>query len=194
MVVCFYTDGLVERRTEPLVRRLNLLEQVVAAAPPEQVCTTVMNRLIGRERPPDDVALLVVRRQEGHLAPLDVSRPAVASSLGEIRAAVRRWLAQVDASPADVTDLLLAVGEATSNVVEHAYGPQGGTVTVRIELQPPEVVVTVRDTGRWRAPRGTNRGRGSHIMAAVGEVSVTRRTGGTEVVIRRRVGAPDGQP
>jgi hypothetical protein len=31
-------------------------------------------------------------------------------------------------------------------------------------------------------------------MAAVGEVSVTRRTGGTEVVIRRRVGAPDGQP
>ena len=192
-VVCFYTDGLVERREEPLARRLALLEEVVVAGAPEEVCTTVMNRLIGRQRSSDDVALLVVRRQEGHLAPLEVSRPAVASSLGEIRAAVRRWLAQVDASPADVTDLLLAVGEAPSNVVEHAYGPQGGTVTVRLELQPPEVVVTVRDTGRWRAPRGTNRGRGSHIMAAVGQVTVSRRSDGTEIVIRRRVGVPEDQ-
>jgi anti-sigma regulatory factor (Ser/Thr protein kinase) len=91
-----------------------------------------------------------------------------------------------------VTDLLLAVGESTSNVVEHAYGPGGGTLTVRLELQPPEVVVTVKDSGRWRPPRGTNRGRGSHIMAAVGDVIVDRGPDGTEVVIRRRLGTAGG--
>lgn len=192
-VVCFYTDGLVERRDEPLGARLDQLAATVSAAPPEDVCISITGRLVGLDPSPDDMALLVLRREPRYLAPLELSRPAVASTLGEIRAAVRRWLAEIDASPADVTDLLLAVGESTSNVVEHAYGPGGGTVTVRLELQPPDVVVTVKDTGRWRPPRGTNRGRGSHIMAAVGDVAVERGPEGTEVVIRRRLGTVAGR-
>ena len=55
--------------------------------------------------------------------------PAVASSLRDIRAAAKRWLTTIDARPEDVMDVLLAVGEATSNVVEHAYGPEGGSCT-----------------------------------------------------------------
>jgi anti-sigma regulatory factor (Ser/Thr protein kinase) len=191
-VVCFYSDGLVERRDESLGARLDQLAATVSAQPPEQVCISITGRLVGLDPSPDDVALLVLRREASHLAPLELSRPAVAPSLGEIRAAVRRWLAKIDASPADVTDLLLAVGESTSNVVEHAYGPGGGTLTVRLELQPPDVVVTVKDSGRWRPPRGTNRGRGSHIMAAVGDVIVDRGPDGTEVVIRRRLGTAGG--
>ena len=62
-VVCFYTDGLVERR-----RAASATAEPAGGGrrrrPPEEVCTTVMNRLIGRQRPSDDVALLVVRRQE----------------------------------------------------------------------------------------------------------------------------------
>jgi anti-sigma regulatory factor (Ser/Thr protein kinase) len=112
----------------------------------------------------------------------------VASSLRDTRASVKRWLSHVGAGPDDVMDLLLAVGEATSNVVEHAYGPMGGLVHVRFELRRPEVVVTVRDTGRWRSPRGANRGRGTHIMRAVtDQVTIDRRSDGTEVVIRRRL-------
>lgn len=191
-VLCFYSDGLVERRDEPLGARLDRLAASVSTAPPEQVCISITGRMVGLDPSPDDVALLVLRRKSSHLAPLELSRPAVASSLGEIRAAVRRWLAEIDASPADVTDLLLAVGESTSNVVEHAYGPGGGSLSVRLELLPPEVVVTVTDSGQWRPPRGTNRGRGSHIMAAVGNVAVERRPEGTEVVIRRRIGTVAG--
>lgn len=187
-VVCFYTDGLVERRDRPLDARLDLLAAAVSAGPPEQVCTTVMNRLVGDERPGDDVALLAVRRLDGCDAPLDLTFPAVSSALGDIRAAVRRWLSGVGAGSDDVTDVLLAVGESTSNVVEHAYGPGGGMVRVRLELDPPDVVVTVRDWGRWRPPRGTNRGRGRRIMEAAGDVTIDRRLDGTEVVIRRRLG------
>jgi anti-sigma regulatory factor (Ser/Thr protein kinase) len=62
-------------------------------------------------------------------------------------------------------------------------------VRVRLELRGPDVVVTVRDTGRWRSPRGDNRGRGTHIIHAVtDEFTIDRRPNGTEVVLRRRVG------
>ena len=121
----------------------------------------MMVRLVGPDRPTDDVALLTLRRLALPSAtPLELALPAVASSLSDIRAAVKRWLTEVGAGPGDVLDLLLAVGEASSNVVEHAYGPKGGIVHVRLELQGPDVVVAVRDTGRWRPPRGDNRGRG----------------------------------
>jgi anti-sigma regulatory factor (Ser/Thr protein kinase)/putative methionine-R-sulfoxide reductase with GAF domain len=188
-VACFYSDGLVERRAVPLDVRLQQLCEAVTARPAEEVCTSVMVQLVGRDRPTDDVALLTLRRLELPSAePLVLAVPAVASSLRDIRASVKRWLSQVGAGPDDVMDLLLAVGEATSNVVEHAYGPMGGLVHVRFELRRPEVVVTVRDTGRWRSPRGANRGRGTHIMRAVtDQVTIDRRSDGTEVVIRRRL-------
>jgi anti-sigma regulatory factor (Ser/Thr protein kinase)/putative methionine-R-sulfoxide reductase with GAF domain len=187
-VVCFFTDGLIERRGRRLEDRLELLRQVVRVATAEEVCTTVMGRLIGLEPPGDDVALLAVRRADSRAEPLEVTVPAVPSALSEIRAAVRRWLADVGASAADVTDVLLAVGESTTNVVEHAYGPAGGAVSVRLELDGPDVVVTVRDTGHWRSPRGTNRGRGTLIMESTGDlVAIDRGAQGTEVVIRRRL-------
>ena len=189
-VMCFYTDGLVERRDQPLDVRLARLQEAVTVAPAEEVCSTVMAHLIGFEAPTDDVALLALRRVDSRSEALDMTVPAVPAALGGIRAAVRRWLTDVGAGADDVTDVLLAVGESTSNVVEHAYGPGGGTVQVRVELDDPNVVVTVRDTGRWRSPRGTNRGRGTLIMEAAGDdVQVARTTGGTEVVIRRRLNA-----
>ncbi|HET6834651.1 MAG TPA: SpoIIE family protein phosphatase [Acidimicrobiales bacterium] len=189
-VVCFYSDGLVERRGVSLDARLQQLCEAVTVRPAEEVCTTVMVQLVGHHRPTDDIALLTLRRLDLPSAePLDLAVPAVASSLRDIRAAAKRWLTSVGARPEDLIDVLLAVGEASSNVVEHAYGPKGGLVHVRLELQRPDVVVTVRDTGRWRSPRGDNRGRGTHIIQAVtDEVTIDRRSDGTEVVIRRRVG------
>ena len=50
------------------------------------------------------------------------------------------------------------------------------------------VTLTVRDTGRWRAPRGTNRGRGLKIIAAaVDELDLRTTDAGTEVVMHRRL-------
>jgi serine phosphatase RsbU (regulator of sigma subunit)/anti-sigma regulatory factor (Ser/Thr protein kinase) len=193
-VVCFYTDGLVERRGVSLDARLQRLCEVVTPRPAEEVCTTVMVDLIGHHRATDDVAVLAVRRLDlPSTTPLELAVPAVAWSLRDIRAAVRRWLTNIGADEEDVMDLLLAVGEATSNVVEHAYGPKGGMMHVRLELQGPDVVLTVRDTGRWRSPRGDNRGRGTHIIEAVtDDVTIDRRRDGTEVVIRRHVGGEAG--
>lgn len=61
--LCFFTDGLVERRDKPLDDRIAQLCQAVSAGPPESVCASVMRALIGHEHVGDDVALLVLRWQ-----------------------------------------------------------------------------------------------------------------------------------
>ncbi|NMH98755.1 PP2C family protein-serine/threonine phosphatase [Pseudonocardia acidicola] len=62
--VCFYTDGLVERRDSSLDAGLERLRSTVFTGPPESVCTTVMFELVGAEPPADDIAVLVLRRQD----------------------------------------------------------------------------------------------------------------------------------
>jgi serine phosphatase RsbU (regulator of sigma subunit) len=61
--VCFYTDGLVERRNRPIDDGLARLCTAVSAKSPEGVCVSVMGALVGREHPGDDIALLVLRWQ-----------------------------------------------------------------------------------------------------------------------------------
>jgi serine phosphatase RsbU (regulator of sigma subunit) len=61
--LCFFTDGLVERRDEPLDDRIAQLGQAVSAGPPESVCASVMRTLMGAKHVGDDVALLVLRWQ-----------------------------------------------------------------------------------------------------------------------------------
>jgi putative methionine-R-sulfoxide reductase with GAF domain len=61
LLLC-YTDGLVERRDQPIDVGLDALTALVTAGDPEDVCTTVMASL-GSDQPGDDVALLAVHRR-----------------------------------------------------------------------------------------------------------------------------------
>ena len=189
-LLCFYTDGLVESRNTSLNVGLDRLCGSVVAGPVDSVCAEIMARLVGDDPAGDDVAILALRRQDsGEIGPLDLVVPALPWSLRDIRFAVRRWLSAVGAAPRTVADLLVAVGEASTNAVEHAYGPGGGTVSVHLELQMPDVLATVRDTGRWRPPRGENRGRGTMFMRNCSDdLRIDHGPTGTNVVIRRRLG------
>jgi serine phosphatase RsbU (regulator of sigma subunit) len=60
-VLCLYTDGLVERRDEPIDDGITRLCQAVTPGPPEEVCVSAMQTLVGHQSPSDDIALLVVR-------------------------------------------------------------------------------------------------------------------------------------
>ncbi|HEV2451481.1 MAG TPA: GAF domain-containing SpoIIE family protein phosphatase [Streptosporangiaceae bacterium] len=62
-VLCFYTDGLVERRDEPLDDSLGRLCRAVVPEPADATCAAVMTALVGNEPPRDDIALLTVRRR-----------------------------------------------------------------------------------------------------------------------------------
>jgi phosphoserine phosphatase RsbU/P len=60
--LCFFTDGLIERRGQLIDDALARLCQVVTAEPPENACATVMGVMVGNEPAVDDIALLVFRR------------------------------------------------------------------------------------------------------------------------------------
>jgi sigma-B regulation protein RsbU (phosphoserine phosphatase) len=62
-VLCFFTDGLVERRDEPLDDGMARLCAAVRPGPPEKVCISVMGAMVGSGHPGDDIALLVLRWQ-----------------------------------------------------------------------------------------------------------------------------------
>jgi phosphoserine phosphatase RsbU/P len=64
-MLVFYTDGLIERRGESMAAGLDRLCEVVTADAPDPVCRRIMFRLVGETSPPDDVALVAVRRVGG---------------------------------------------------------------------------------------------------------------------------------
>ncbi len=62
-LLCFCTDGLIERRETSLDDGLARLCQALAAEPPEAACAAVMAALVGAGPVRDDIALLMFRRQ-----------------------------------------------------------------------------------------------------------------------------------
>ncbi|MGH3376358.1 MAG: PP2C family protein-serine/threonine phosphatase [Pseudonocardiaceae bacterium] len=61
-VLCFYTDGLVERRDRTIDANLTRLCASIVPGPPDTVCAAVMAAMVGREAVDDDIALLTLRR------------------------------------------------------------------------------------------------------------------------------------
>lgn len=62
-LLCFYTDGLVERRGEPIDVGMARLCRALAADLPDDACAAVMGELVGSESARDDIALLIIRRE-----------------------------------------------------------------------------------------------------------------------------------
>jgi hypothetical protein len=64
-LLCFFTDGLVERRDNPIDDGIVLLCKTVRPGPPETVCASIMQALVGNQYPGDDIAILTVRWRRG---------------------------------------------------------------------------------------------------------------------------------
>lgn len=84
--------------------------------------------------------------------------PATLESVGEARRAIRRFAAPLEV---DLDGIVLAVSEAVSNVVAHAYGEdRPGDVELSAGASPFELTVTVRDHGRGLSAGNGNPGAG----------------------------------
>jgi sigma-B regulation protein RsbU (phosphoserine phosphatase) len=66
-LMLLYTDGLVERRNEPLDKGLEQLCAAIRPDHPELVCGQVLHDLLGSTAPMDDVVLVAVRRSSSVL-------------------------------------------------------------------------------------------------------------------------------
>jgi phosphoserine phosphatase RsbU/P len=63
-----YTDGLIERRGEPISHSLNRLVDTMRATTPEEICGRAIN-LMSQDPSTDDVAILAIRRAQPAAAP-----------------------------------------------------------------------------------------------------------------------------
>jgi anti-anti-sigma factor len=106
-----------------------------------------------------------------------------------LRRTVRQWATRSGASDEEAGDLVLAVGEAVTNVVEHAYTSTAGQVEVEASIRHGLARIVVRDRGQWRPSRPDEGGRGLLLMRGLVEkVDVVSGPGGTEIRLSRRVG------
>jgi len=111
----------------------------------------------------------------------------VAASVSEARNAVTAFAEAAGATGDALAAVSLAVSEAVTNAVLHAYldRPEPGTVEVRAHREAGSVIVEVADEGRGMLPRTDSPGLGLGLpliaqMAESLEVH-DRRGGGTEI-------------
>ena len=123
--------------------------------------------------------------------PLELTTPAEPSALAPIRRAVEAWLADQEMDPSDGWQIVAACHEACANVAEHAYTPMdAGSIEVEARRDGVQILVTVRDQGRWRPRRGgEGGGRGFTLMGYfMDQVDVERSEQGTTVRMKRTLG------
>lgn len=117
--------------------------------------------------------------------------PARPNQLAWLRAELRAWLRHLDTGArlsleAELA-LLLAVSEAASNAIEHAYrGREPGIVELAVMVEDDAVRAEVVDHGRWRPPPADPgaRGRGLLLMSECTQMCLSRGSRGTRVVLR----------
>ncbi len=105
------------------------------------------------------------------------------------RRAVVDWTRRYIADAGLLADIALAVTEATTNAVVHAYrGGDTGSVVVETERRGEYVCIYVRDSGSGLAPRvdSPGLGLGLGLIAQVADGAEVRSPegGGTEVAMR----------
>jgi anti-sigma regulatory factor (Ser/Thr protein kinase) len=103
------------------------------------------------------------------------------------RAIVARHLVDTNASTDQQFGMLVAVGEAVANAVEHAYrGVTPGLVRLTIDRDDKQFIVTVEDYGRWRKfVEAEERGRGIKLMhALIDGVQIRSTRESTKIVLK----------
>jgi anti-sigma regulatory factor (Ser/Thr protein kinase) len=131
---------------------------------------------------------------------LSLNLPAEERLVPAARSAIATFLLAAGVAGDTVDDVVLALDEACSNVLQHAF-PAGlpGSYELRADFRPEEVVIEVTDEGigfdamDWRSPGARDlAGRGLEIMRRVMtsvEVESPRLGGGTRLLLRKRLAA-----
>jgi serine phosphatase RsbU (regulator of sigma subunit)/anti-sigma regulatory factor (Ser/Thr protein kinase) len=186
-----YTDGLVERRGQPLTEGIAAAGAAVHEAGGdslEELASQVMTRLAPAGGYEDDVALVLYH----HPAPLDVLFSAESEQLASVRATLRGWLRSCDVDARIAQDVLVATGEAIANAIEHGHRDRPGQqVRLRAVSTANQLRLTVTDSGRWQAtPPGDRglRGHGIGLMRALMQhVTIESGSSGTTVDMYVRI-------
>jgi serine phosphatase RsbU (regulator of sigma subunit)/PAS domain-containing protein/anti-sigma regulatory factor (Ser/Thr protein kinase) len=175
-LLVLYSDGLIERRGEPIATGLDRLWRAASAivdATVEQACDALIDAMGVATTRSDDVVVVCLRVPARIIARFRRTLPALPTELAPLRAALLEWVS-IHSIETVAPALVLAVGEACGNGIEHAYvdGPPG-VIEVSVDQHDGGMLsVAVRDFGRWRSLPGQDgavgaTGRGVAIMRSL---------------------------
>jgi PAS domain S-box-containing protein len=187
--IVLYTDGVIELRGESLdagLARLTDAAAIGVAEPLEDLAARLVSTAASDE---DDRAVLTARLLTPPLRRLMLTIPAIPEALSRLRGQLRRFLLANGVDADTAYDLVLAASEIAANATEHAYELRDAQFVCRATVADGNVTISVRDQGRWRAPRQVDgRGRGLRLVESlVDQLDLRPSTTGTEAVIRRKV-------
>ncbi|MFC4949198.1 ATP-binding protein [Pseudonocardia sp. GCM10023141] len=120
--------------------------------------------------------------------------PAHPTKLSPLRRHLRRCLCNIPQDRRD--EIVLAVSEAVTNSVTHAYEPgRHGTIEVTLWTESEALWIEVRDHGQWRVPaaepRPTGHGLGIRLMQQLFTcVLIHHDRHGTQVLLQQPLAAP----
>jgi serine phosphatase RsbU (regulator of sigma subunit)/anti-sigma regulatory factor (Ser/Thr protein kinase)/anti-anti-sigma regulatory factor len=195
-----YSDGLVERPGQDLTVGLTELADVASSAmrtgpgalmsadATDRVAELTVERMT-RHGYHDDVTVLAVRLTGAPVPDFAVEIPAEPGRLSTLRRGLEDWLTELGVGESDIASIEIAVLEAATNSVEHAYPDTTGTVRVEGTLDGQgRVCMSVIDEGRWRpAPADPgHRGRGLMMMrGCMDTVEIDDTAEGTALMLDR---------
>jgi PAS domain S-box-containing protein len=188
-----FTDGLVERKYESIDDGIDRAADVLVDTmklPLDAVADAVLGELAPAAGYDDDVAMVIYRHK---LVPLRIESEATADKLADIRRRLTSWLRAADVPDELTADIVLAVNEACTNSVEHAYrGHSVGTMLLEVEAIEGEVHARVGDWGSWKEPAVNpgSGGRGLILIRAISDsVELDCTPAGTTIGIKFRLPA-----
>jgi len=121
------------------------------------------------------------------LAGFELSRPAEPQTIPAFRHRAAAFAAERGAGPDLVHDVVLAVSEATTNAVKHAYGAEKpGSVELSASVEDGWLTLRVSDSGRGFGA-GSSDGLGLGLVIVAGlcdDLKIVQEGSGTEVVMR----------
>nr|WP_279617354.1 SpoIIE family protein phosphatase [Streptomyces bungoensis] len=176
-VIALFTDGLIEASDHDVDAGLERLCFALAHPdrPLEEICDTMVRTLLP-DRPPDDVAILVVRARsldEERVASWDI--PTTPSAVSEARREAVEQLARWGLDDMVFTTELI-VSELVTNAMRHAHGPIGLRL-IHDRILVCEVSDASNTSPRLRRARFSDEGgRGLFLVAQLAQRWGTRYT------------------
>jgi anti-sigma regulatory factor (Ser/Thr protein kinase) len=120
--------------------------------------------------------------------------PAVPAELAALRAEAQEFARRAGAEEAVVADVALAISEAATNVVLHAYGDSDGRIELVAKAEGRWLEFDVTDDGRgFRPSPSGGLGFGLKVRAEISDsMTVLQREQGTTIALRfARVREPE---
>jgi anti-sigma regulatory factor (Ser/Thr protein kinase) len=186
-LVALYTDGCVDldHDTDAGTRAFGEALSEARTLKPNKAAAAIDRAIFGTRERADDAAILTIA-PEPTLAHLDVKLPADPQSAPLARNALRRFFAATPLDERRTYDALVAVGEAVSNVIEHAYeGRPHQTFEIHARSEGDACTVFVEDAGVWHDDGGEPSGRGVMMMRQLSDdCQIERGARGSRVILR----------